>query len=103
LRVLVAHEPGNEYEREFARTAAPSLSEYRLSQLEQRVERNEQRMETLATKADVREIKEKIDIASATQDDRRFEWWKVIVAGAFSAALVFIAQLAANALVQPHH
>jgi hypothetical protein len=79
------------------------LVEYRLNELEKGHADIRGRMETLATKADVREIKQKIDAASATQDDRRFEWWKVIVAGAFSAALVFIAQITANALVPGHH
>lgn len=86
------------FEKEVARAISPALFEYRLHQLEVGHRKIEARMETLATKADVREIKERIDQAA----EHRFEWWKLVVAGFLSAVLVFGFTLAANAL-SAHH
>jgi hypothetical protein len=86
------------FEKEVARAISPALFEYRLKQLEDGHQKIERRMETLATKQDVKDIKDQI----ATAAEHRFEWWKIVAAGFLSAFLVFGLTLAANA-ISSHH
>jgi hypothetical protein len=88
----------SEFEKEVARAVAPGVIEWRVLEVEKKLQKVEDRMETLATKQDVRDIKNEI----RGQAEHRFEWWKLVV-GAFLAAVLFFGfQLAANAINSPN-
>jgi hypothetical protein len=88
----------SDFEKEVVRAIEPALFGYRLLQLEESHREIKARMETLATKQDVKDIKERIDLST----EHRFEWWKLVV-GAFLAAVLFFGfQLAANAINSPN-
>jgi hypothetical protein len=101
---------GDSFERDVARAVNPTLVEYRLGQLENKVREMEQRMDSLATRKDVEGINVKLDQAAsaairaaAQRSEHSFSWRSTLFGGAGAGIIAGIFVVIFTALASKVH
>jgi hypothetical protein len=101
---------GDSFERDVARAVNPTLVEYRLGQLENKVREMEQRMDSLATRKDVEGINAKLDQAAsavvraaAQRSEHSFSWRTAILGGAAAGLIASILITISTAIASRVH
>lgn len=83
----------DDFERRAAWFVAPAVIEERVKGLDARVEKMEHRVEQLATKDDVADLKKTIE----KKNDRSFDWLKTVVGGAAAGIIVGLVMVVVSA------